>query len=245
MIEVIKSLLIILIIYLAYLFVWFSINLITYFFSVATNKAKPIGLLAGVATIVVYLLDLLLGIGLFWIGIRLLLDGQFLWFILYLFFGAGIISALLSTIQAPFLYIPHYYYNKVEFKLNEEDIETAELLDETGKVIEKVEGEKAISQRLAKYFLAFYALNLINLIIFPAEREGLLALDFITKPLLQIIGGSVIIGIPYGIFHKLKYKSFFPNDKRYFLIQVWKLGLYIYGLLIILVFVLALLTKTI
>lgn len=243
MTEIFKYLLIP-IIYLIYLFIWLVINLVIYFFSVATNNSKPIVFLIGITAIVIYLLNLILGIGLFWIGVSLLLDRQFFWFILYFLFGAGSISYLFNIIQIPFLGIPGYFCGKIEKELNEEDIETAEVIDKSGNVIDKIEGDRVVSKRLAKYFLAFYSLILFSLFIFPVEREGLGILGFIIKPLTQMIGGTIIVGIPYCIYRKLKYKVFFTKDNRYFFVQVWKLCLYIFVPYLILLYVFAFLTGT-
>lgn len=239
-----KEILILIIVYIGYLFVWFAVNLLAYFASLAFRKKTIIGGLAGISVLASYLLSFIIGIiVLIWM-ISVLLEGQILLFLLLLLFGGGLIISLIMFLQTPFVAIPMYLAEKTEKIDFEESVVEAEILDKDDRVIGKTEGETAISVRLAKWFLAIYGLGIINIIIFPVEREGLMRGDYLTKPFLQIISTTVIVGLPYGIYRKLKYKAFFPEDKRYFLIQVWKLSIYIFGSLAALVFILALITGT-
>jgi len=239
-----SEILILIIVYLAYLFVWFVINLLAYFISLTLKKRAIIEGLASTSVIVVYILDFIIGLLLLWWAISTLLAGQFLLFLFLIIFGIGLISAFFGYLQLPFVFVSGYFSEKIGQLDFKEDVATAEILDEQDRVVDIIEGDTIISIRLAKYFLAFYGLNLIALIIFPAEREGLLLLDYITKPFTQIIGGTIIVGLPYSIYHRVRHKSFFPKDKRYFLIQVWKLSIYIFGAFAALVFILALITGT-
>lgn len=243
-----KELLLFFLVYFAYLIVWAIINLIAYFASIAFKKRAIMVVILGFSVIVVQLLNFALGIGLLGIGITLLINGEFLWFILYFLFGLGIIGGILgwvvTLLQFPFIAVPSYFAEKAENLEMEEDIETAEIVDDKGKVLDRIEGNKIISTRLAKYFIAFFILNFISILLSREDRESMLLLDWVSTPFLQIIGGTLIFGIPYAIYYKLKYKSFFPKDKRYFFIQVWRLNLMILIPLGAIVYILAIMLGT-
>lgn len=239
-----NTILLAVLVYVSYLFIWFVVNLIAYFIAIAFKKPVVIGVFVGLAVIVVQILNFGIGIGLLIYTISLLLDGQFLWFLVMIFIGIGLISGILGFLQMPFMLIPGYFAEKIEDMDLEEDTVVGEILDKDNKVVDISEGETSLKTRFAKYFLAIYALGLVNLIIFSVEREGLVPIDYITKPFFQIISLTLIIGIPYGIYRKIKHKAFFPKDKRYFLIQTWKISLYIFIPLLIIVYLLALGTNT-
>lgn len=223
------NILIFVIVYLAYILVWLIVNLLAYFASIAFKKTKIFTGLTVITYIIIYILNFLIGIGMFWWAISLLLSGEFLWLIFMIFIGFSLINGLLSFLQYPFIFIPAYLSEKIENSNKEDDVVTGEVLDEKGRVIAKSEGDSTISGRLAKYFLAFFVLNLLSIIIFPEAGQQLKAFDYITKPFLQMIGGSLIIGLPYIIYRKIKYRSFFPQDKRILFIAVWRLNLLIFG----------------
>lgn len=231
-----NTVLIVAFVYILYLFIWFVINLVAYFSSIAFKKIVIINTFVGLTVIVVQLLNFGLGIWLLLYTFSFLFSGQFIWFFIMIFIGIGFILGVLRYLQMPFMLIPIYFAEKVEKIDFDEDTVVGEILDKDNRVIDISEGETSLKTRFAKYFLAFYAYNLIYILIFPGEREGLATFDYITKPLFQIIGSTLLIGLPYGIYRKIKYKAFFPRDKRYFLIQVWKLSLYIFIPLSIVVF---------
>ncbi len=232
-----ETLLIILFVYLAYIFTWFVINIVFYFFSIAFKKKTILNVLTLLGGIVLNIFNFLVGIGFLWLAISLLLNREFLWFILLVFFGFGLIGGLLSFLQLPFVFITTYFSNKLDDIDFNEDIVSAELVDEHNKVVAKIEGDTAISRRLAIYFVLFFAFNLLSIFIFPDDEQQLMALDYIINPTLQILGGTIILGIPYLIYHKIKHKSFLPDDKRYFFIQVWKLNLIFFSILSVLVMI--------
>lgn len=155
-------------------------------------------------------------------GISLFLDHQYLWLFVYIIIGYSIAGWLFNVVTIPFLLIQTYFATKLESFNFIEDIERAEILDENNRVVGVSEGDNTVSTRLAKYFVAFYILNLVCMIIFPEENKLYKWGDYLVTPFLQIIGGTLIIGIPYLIYHKIRYKTFFPFDKRYFYIKVWK-----------------------
>ncbi len=231
-----NAFIIIVVVYIAYIFTWLTINSVFYFFSIALKKKGILTALATLSLIGLYILNFLVGIGLFWWAISLLLNGEFLLFIALIFFGIGLISGLISYLQMPFVFITAYFANKLEDVDFNEDIATAEILDKDNKVVGKIEGNTAVSIRLAKYFVAFFALNLASMIFFPAQGRAYGVLDYLTTPATQVFGGTLFVGVPYAIYHKIRHKSFFSKDKRYFFIQVWKLNLIVFGALEIVVF---------
>jgi len=239
-----KEILILVIVYLGYLFVWFVVNLLAYFASLVFKKKKIINGLAGISVLVSYFLSFILGIIMLMWMISVLLDGQILLFLLLFIFGAGLITSLITYLQAPFVAIPMFFTEKVKEIDFDEDIVEAEILDKDDRVIGKTEGDTTISIRLAKYFLVFYGLNLTWLLISPEEHEGLLLLDYVTIPFTQMIGGTIMVGLPYAIYHRIRYKSFFPEDKRYFFTNTWKFCVYIFGILMILVAILTFLLRS-
>jgi hypothetical protein len=216
------------IVYLAYLFTWLMINLVFYFFSLAFKKRAILNTLTGLGIVALYIFNLLTGVSLLWLAISLLLDSQFLWFFIMIMFGIGLIAGILNVLQAPFIIITSYFTEKIEKVDFKENTVTAEILDKDNKVVGKVEGSTTVSTRLAKYFVSFFLLNLISIFLFPEDGVKLAPLDYIVKPAMQVIGGTLIFGIPYGIYRLIRYKRFFPEDKRYFYIQVWKINLIIF-----------------
>ncbi len=236
--SILSNILIVLIIYLVYLLVWFILNLLAYFLSLVFKTKKILGFFVGAAAVLYYIFTFLLGLYLLWIIISLLLSGLLLWFFIMLFFGIFVIYGIVGFLQAPFVLIPTYFLEKIEKANFGENIVVGEILDKDNKIIDVSEGETSLKIRFAKYFLAIYALNLTSLIIFPVEREGLAPFDFITKPFFQIISLTLIVGIPYGISRKIKRKAFFTKDKRYFLIKTWKIALYIFIPLSVIVYLL-------
>lgn len=223
--------------YLGYLFFWFTINLVVYFVSLSLKKPKIFEVLAGLSIGIIYIFNFLVGLWLLWIGIKLLLDGQWLWFLLYIFIGASIFSWLLALIQMPFNFILVYFSTKMEEKNFNENIVSAEILDKDGGVIGKtIEGDTAISVRMAKYFSILYLIGLINILFISSEGENTIWFGYITKPFSDVVFLTLIIGFVYIIFHKIKNKSFFPKDKRYFFIKVWKIGIYVYLFLLVILY---------
>lgn len=178
---------------------------------------------------------------------QIISNAQWLLLILALIFGGFIIGwwqLIYELLLTPFTVSALYFLAKVESTDFGEDTVVGEILDKDNKVIDISEGETSVKTRFAKYFLVVYALYLIPMVIFPVEREGLSPLDYLTKPFFQIISTTLMVSIPYGIYRKIKYKSFFPKDKRYFLIHVWKIALYIFIPFMVLLYLLAIVTNT-
>jgi hypothetical protein len=233
-----NNFLLFIIIYISLLIVWFTINIVFYFLSVLLKKKTLTDLLARLSIIALYIVNTLIGFYLVFLMITFFLSGQWLFFVLLFFFGVGLISGLASFIQIPFVVISNYFAEKFESIDFDENIERAEILDEKNKVVDILEGETVIKTKLAKWFIALYGLGVISLIISPIERKGLMGGGFITKPFFQIISTTLIIGLPYGIYRLIRYRNFFPNDKRYFLIETWKISVYLTLFLMILIFLL-------
>lgn len=222
-----NTLLLFVVVYIAYLVIWLIINTIIYFLAVAMKSSVLVNILMGIGTVGIYIFNFILGIGLLVFTFSLLLNGEILWFIVMIFFGMGLISGLLSYLQMPFLFVSGYFSEKIEKTDFKSDVVTGEILDEHNKVVGKVEGDTTISVRLARYFVAFYIFNLLS-ILTSSQPYPVGALDWITKPFFQIASSTLIFGIPYIIYHKIRHKTFFPEDKRYFFIKVWKICLYIF-----------------
>lgn len=224
-------LLIILVTLLSYLLIWYVANVIVYYLSIAFKKPVIFESFSTISTLFLWLYNAIIGGVLIWIGIDLLINRQFLWFVAYLFIGSSVIRLFFNILELPFLFILAYFSAKLEAYDFNENVVEAEVLDENKQVIGKTEGDSSVSRRLAIYLLLFYVINLIELFIFPNENQSYQWGDYLVTPFLQIIGGTIIVGVPYAIYHKIRYKSFMQSDRRYFLIQVWKIWLVIFVIL--------------
>lgn len=222
-----NTFILLIVIYVAYILTWLTINFVFYFFSIALKKKSILTALTTLSVIALNIFNFLIGVSIFWLAISLLLNREFLWLIVLIFFGAGLIGGFMSYLQMPFVFITAYFTSKLEDMDFNENIASAEILDEDNKVVGKIEGNTAISVKLAKYFVAFFALNLISMVLIPEEGRAYGFLDYLTTPATQVFGGTLFVGIPYAIYHRVRHKSFFSKDKRYFFIQVWKLCLII------------------
>lgn len=238
-----NNILIFVLVYLGYVFIWFVINLVGYFLSIITKK-RITDVLVGIASVVATIINIILGLGLLaYIG-SLLFSGQFLLFLLFIFIGYYVVTTIFGVLQLPLLFIPGYFSEKLSQTDLNEDIMTAEILDKDDNVIGISEGDVTIKRRMAKYFLFLYLSLLSYMLIFPAEREGRLFGDFIVNPFLQLITVTVIFGIIYSVYHKFKFGRFFPEDKRKFFIQTWKIGFYFSLFFGIILFLVAIATNT-
>lgn len=241
-----SSFLIFILTYLTLLLVWFIIVLIFYTLSCIFKK-NLVSIPYGLIYIIAFLIQLyLVGYGLYLVW-QIIVNHEWLLLILALIFGGFIVGwwrFIYSLLLAPFSWIAETFLDKVSSIDFTENVVKGEILDKENKVIDTTEGETSIKKRFAKYFLAFYTFNLLYLLIFPVERVGLAPLDYITKPFMQIISSTLFIGIPYGVIRLIRHKPFLTKDKRYFLIQTWKICLYIFIPLSIIVYFLALITNT-
>ncbi len=226
-----KTFLIIIIIYLSYFLLWFIINLLAYYISIVFKKKTILAAIFGLSYLVVDFIEWgILGLLIFY-AIHFLFSGKFIAFILLFFFGIGLTQRFLNLIKLPFIMISYYFLNKLaNFDFNEQ-VERGEILDEKGRVIGIIEGESSLNTRLAKYFLLLYIVNLSEIILFPEVRKGFMWGDFIATPFFKIISAIIIFGTLYSIYHRIKYQSFLPQDKRYFLINTCRLILIVYGAL--------------
>lgn len=241
-----EGVLIFIISYAIIIIVWLIFATLLFALSLIFKKnlsAIPVG--------ITYILGFIIQLGLVIYAISILWQiishGEWLILILALIFGSFIIGwwqFIYSLLLMPFSVSASYFLSKIDDTDFKDETLSGEVLDEKGKVIGVSESETSLKTRFAKYFLAVYLLDLIPLIIFPVEREGMAPLDYITKPFFQIIGLTLIIGIPYAIYRKIKYKTLLTKDKRYFLIQTWKISLYIFIPFSIIVYTLAILTNT-
>lgn len=232
--------------YIGFLIVWYVVVLIFYFLSYIFKKN-----LASIPYGLIYIISILIQLYLFGYALyflwQLIRGHEWLLLVLALIFGGFVMNwwqVIYSLLLAPFSWIAETFLNKFSATDLNEDVLAGEILDKDNKVIDVTEGETSIKKRFAKYFIGFYVFNLVYMLISPAEREGLAVFDFITKPFFQIIGSTIIVGVPYGIIRLLRHKPFLTKDKRYFLIQTWKICLYIFIPLSVIVLGLAILTNT-
>jgi len=238
-----NNIILLIVAYILYLLLWFVINLVFYFVSMAFRKPQIYNVITGVSMLVVYLLNFIVGLGMLVFGISLLLDKEFLWFLFYFFIGATLISWIFSIVQFPFIAIASYFSEKIEEKDFDEEVVANEIINKKGEIVKKTEGDVAVSSRVAKYFIVLYFINLLPLFLFSAEREGTTWDAYILKPFSGVVLTTILLGVPYGIYNKFKEKLFFTKDKRYFFIKIWKVGIYIYMILLVLVYLLSWLAK--
>ena len=233
--SIIFNLLLILFVYLSYLLIWFIVNLLAYFVSLAFKTPKILILFVGTAAILYYIFSFLLGLYLLWITISLLLNGQFLWFLVMSFIGLSIIYGVIGFLQMPFMLIPSYFLEKLEKFDSKEDIVRAEILDDKDNVLTVTEGEATTSRRLAIWFLIAYGINLFSLVINrqAEEYQGYRWGDYILTPTIQILTQLLVFGIFVGIFYKLRKGKFFFINKRYFITSTLKVSSIIFGILIV------------
>jgi len=238
-------------VYIILLLIWLVINVVFYALSLVSKKAVfaiPFGLNAVVNYIIQIYFLIIYPLYLIW---QIIVAKAWLFLILFFFLGSliiGFYQMIVSFLITPFGFITYYFSEKSAHKMDEaeqdKDVVAGEILDEKGKVIGTTEPDSMISVRMAKYFLGVYFMGVGYLVLFPVEREGIIWWGYITKPFVQIITYTLFVGGFYIIFHKLKYKSFFPKDKRLFYIRVWKTTLFIFIPLGVLLYFLALLTNT-
>jgi hypothetical protein len=146
-------------------------------------------------------------------------------------------EAIYSLMLMPFQVSAMYFLEKVEKTDFGDESITGEVLDEKGNVVGISQSETSLKRNFAKYFLAVYLYNLVYLIISPGDRT-LAPFEYITTPFFQIISLTLLVGIPYGIYRKIRHKSFFTKDNRYFFIQTWKTTLYIFIPLSVILYIL-------
>lgn len=238
-----NTVVIFLIVLISYVLLWLVANLVLYYLSIVLKKPVILESFHAISTLFLWFYNAILGGVLLWIGIDLLISRQFLWLIIYLFIGSSIIGWFFQILELPFLFIQSYFANKLANFDFDENIVEAEILDEKHKVIGKTEGDSAISRRVAKYFILSYSINLLDLFIFPDKNKSYMWGDYLLTPFLQVFGGTFIVGVPYAIYHKIRYKTFIQSDKRYFFIIVWKIWVIVVVILVILVLVLSLINN--
>lgn len=222
----ITNILFILLVYFAYIALWLVINIIAYSLSLVTKKKQIQNILSGISIGVIGILNFGIGISLLIFTISLFLKGEILWFIVMIFIGYKIITQFLALLQIPFILITGYFEEKIENIEFDEDYVTAEVLDESGNVLEKLEDDTVISRRLAKFFLANYLLLLGSYYIFPNyENKGLISNVLFSA--IQVGVGAIFVGLFYVMYYRIKYGVFFPKDKRLLYISILKIELVI------------------
>lgn len=223
-----NTLILFLVAYVLYILIWGVINIVAYFLSIALKKPAIHQALNALAAIIAFIFNFLLGIWLLWIGIELFIDGKYLIFFLYFLFGSSIALWVINILQLPFYGISGYFSAKIdEFDSRHNTEIEYEVLSKDGKVINTVSKDLESSSKMARYFIFLYFLNLLPLLLFSIEREGLTWDAYILKPFSGVVFISAITGIPYGIYNKIKSLPFFTKDKRDFFTNIWKTSSFI------------------
>lgn len=236
--------------YITFLFIWLVINTVSYALCLVFKKAVFV-VPYGLNTLVNFGIQIYFIVYPLYFIWQIIVAKQWLLLIFFLFAGGliiGFYQAITSFLTAPFGFITLYFSEKSAQKMKEiekeKDVVVGEILDENSKVVGTTETDVMVTVKMAKFFLGVYLWGLVYIIFFPAEREGLLWWSYITKPFGEVIKSTIFFGLFYLLFHKIKYKRFFPSDKRYFFIKVWKITLYIYIPISILLYFFASITGT-
>ncbi|OGY37810.1 MAG: hypothetical protein A3E36_02345 [Candidatus Andersenbacteria bacterium RIFCSPHIGHO2_12_FULL_45_11b] len=206
-----NQLLLLALVYVGYLSIWAIVNLLAFALSVAFKKPVILSTVLGITALAVQLVGFVVGIGILWFVISLLLNGQFLWFMFMLFIGIGLLSGLLGFLQMPFILISGYFASKMEDMSQGSGIEVIGENNETIKVL----SDDSANQKLAIYFLAVYGLNLLSVLIntedYPTWQWG----DYIAWPVVWVFTQAIFFGLIIGIYMKLRHGKFwYPTKKR-------------------------------
>jgi len=237
-----NNILILILVYISYLLIWSAVNFLGFIISIIFKKPQVMKVISGISQVVIYILDLIIGIGLIIYIISLLLSGQILLFIIMILVGVGIVSGLISFLQLPFSFIPTFFETKIESMENEPDYERAEILDKDNKVIEVIEPEKKLNRQLAIYFGVIYALQLFGLLRnlneypYSTYKFG----DYLVMPFVWTFTLILFFAILIGIFYLFKHRKFFYPRKKVFLIKTEKLAAIIWSIVTGIVFLLSL-----
>lgn len=201
-------------IYLGYLLIWSAVVLVAYYLSIVFKKKGPMTFIQGIAMFVAGILGFLVGIWGLAIGYQLLVSGEILWLIVFIFIGFGLISGLYNILAMPFIFVPAYFsekYEKYVFELDQDYVEFTEVLGDDGKVLRKVEGAPFRKRKIAAYFLIAYFLDLGASLI--TEQEDYRWGDYIFMPAFKIGFWFLISFILVSIFNLIRGKSFRTIDK--------------------------------
>jgi len=213
-----NQLLLLALFYVGYLILWGIINLLAFAFSVAFKKPLILNAVLGISALAVQLVGFVVGIGILWFVISLLLNGQFLWFIFMLFIGIGLLSGLLGFLQMPFMLISSYFASKMEDMSQGSSVEVIGQNNETV----KVSSDDSVNQKLAIYFLAVYGLNLLSVLIntedYPTWQWG----DYIAWPVVWVFSQAIFFGLIVGIYMKLRHGKFWYPTKKQMMISTLK-----------------------
>lgn len=230
------------IIYISLALIWAMIVLVAYALSLAIKKPVVIFVLATASQIISQIILFLLSL---YFGFSILFSffhNFIVVVILAVIFGSfifGLLSMLLNILAFPFTAIPMYFVGRIEKDTQEDNIETAEILDGKGKVIGKtVEGSGVVNRKLSIYFLIDYVL--IELYIYLhrtlPQYRGWKWGDYVTEPLFWIGSELVVFGFFIILFYLIRYKKFFPFGKRKLLLKVIKIDVVLTGILTFLSF---------
>lgn len=215
--EVLYFIIILIVGYLGYLILWGVVCLVAYSIALVFKKPSIIHNLATISTIVIFILEGLIGLGLLIYTISLLFSGQFIWFLIMIFFGLSLLGGILGFLKVPFMVIPLHFSDKIEKMNMSEEVVSGEILDKDNKVIGISEGDITINIKLARSFLIVYLLNVFSLIMNQNEYPDSMWGDYITSPFLWTTSSVLFVGLLVGIWNKVKGHHFFYPTKKQFL----------------------------
>ncbi len=222
------------IIYIAYLLIWLFINLLTIAISIVTRKNFMIGL-QGFTQIINFLLGLFLSLGGLYLYIYLLMQKQYILFVILLIVGSflfSIITSVVSFLSFPFIAISTYFTIVTEKQLKEKNNEyEAEVISPDGKIIEKYASSAKLNSKLSFYFLTSYLLILFSAILTKQNAyehwNGIL--DYIWNPLVSIFLWFPIVGLIVIIYNLIRKRRFLPLGFKSFSVTIFSILSYIMG----------------
>lgn len=208
--------------YIFYLAVWGFICFTTYYLSLITKKLKIMTALVGISQIVSIIFYILITIYFIYLGYQLIITGQWIILLILILLGFGLIRGIFSFLALPFNAIPIYFLNKLEsIDLNEEVV-SAELLDDKGKVVQKTEGDLTVQRRFGKYLIASLIINLV-LLLFYSSRYNPVTIEYITLPIYWTVSNSFFIAIPVIVFNLIKYRKIKGRGWYYSMINILRI----------------------
>lgn len=207
-----QSVLVFIFIYLIYLLTWATICFIGYLISIVMQKIVVMKAIYGLSTAVVYILYFLIGIYCLIIAWNLLFS-NFIYFLLFVFFGGAIIGIVMNFITMPFLLISGYFVELLENKFTPED---------TKKISKKSNKSEKETITLSVLLLMSYFITLIYNVTIGSINQSYSWIGHILGPVL-LIGIFIIISlIVGGLYNMVRHEKFYPKGKKRTIINTLK-----------------------
>ncbi|MFH2062281.1 MAG: hypothetical protein ABIJ43_04830 [Candidatus Beckwithbacteria bacterium] len=205
------------------------------FYALGLISKKPVFVLShGLNIIINIVIQVYFAIYPLYLVWQIIISRQWLFLFLFIILGrfiVGIYQIITAFFVVPFGLITTYFSDKLENKISqikqEEDTVEGEILDEDENIVGVTEADSKISIRMAKYFLLNYCFLLSYMVMFPSEKVLISWFYYIIEPFFEIVIFTIFFGLFYSLFNKIKNKRFFPEDKRYWFIKVWKVTLFL------------------